>query len=137
MELNSDAIKLKKMFDKAKTKKVPKKVDLEVINKSTEVTKEEKLAEYFTFLRNLPILPDIERDRLINLVKEEWQIDDLLEHPINPENLVNIRNGGNLIERLSTNLGQSLKIIAPPVKKCLLCKESLSMNNKPAQIAVQ
>ena len=95
--MNSDAIKLKKMFDKAKTKKVPKKVDLEVINKSTEVTKEEKLAEYFTFLRNLPIFPDIERDILKNLVKEEWQIDDLLEHPINPENLVNIRNGGNLI----------------------------------------
>ena len=100
------------------------------------MSNEEKLADYFNFLRNLPILPFLEREKIVKLVKEDLQIDVILKSPIIPENIIGIENGSNLIERLSTKHGQSLRVLAPPVNNCLLCNEALTMSNKPAQIAL-
>ena len=50
-----------------------------------EVSKEEMLSEYFTFLRNIPVMPDLEKRKLIDLVKVEWNIDSILKSPIDPE----------------------------------------------------
>ena len=74
-------------------------------------------------------------NRLISLVKKELDIDNMLKLPINPENLLHIKTGGNLLETLSTKIGQSLKILAPPVIKCLMCEEPLGVSNEPVQIA--
>ena len=95
------------------------------------------LSEYFTFLRNIPSMPDLEKRKLIDLVKVEWNIDSILKSPIDPEtNLIHLKNGSDLIDKLSSKIGQSLRIIAPPVKHCLLCKKLLTTNNRPTQIAV-
>ena len=100
-------------------------------------SKEEMLSEYFQFLRNLPVMPDVEKKRLIQKVKAEWNIDEILNTSLNPEvNLVHLKDGNNLIDKVSSKFGQSIQILAPPVKHCLLCKEVLSVNNKPTQIAV-
>ena len=86
--------------------------------------------------RNLPVLPNHERDKLVNRVKDAWEIDSILKSPINPQNILHIKNGNNLIDNLSTKLGESLCVITPPVKNCLFCKKSLSISNTPIQIAV-
>ena len=52
------------------------------------------------------------------------------------DTLTSIKNGGDLLDQLSIEIGQSLRIIAPPVTNCLLCKEKLSVNNKPTQIVI-
>ena len=142
MEMNKEAKKLKKRLDALKKKP-------EVNNSATSssspvvdsdikcVTKDEIISKYFLFLRNFPVLPDFEKKKLINLVKKEWGIDEILKCSLSPEeNLTHLKNGNDLLDRLSAKIGQSLRIIAPPVKNCLLCKEILSVNNKPTQIAV-
>ena len=138
MEFNKEALKLKRKLEKIQPKKPEQFNDemLERVSFPDEDCVEEKLSEYFGFLRNLPILPENERRKIIEIVREEWAVDALLKLPINPEKLINIRNGGNLLERLSTKIGFSLRILAPPVDSCLLCKEFLAVSSKPTQIAV-
>ena len=82
---------------------------------------EEILIEYLIFLRDLPDLISIEKEKLVNIVKKEWNIDHLLEniHKLDFErHLMNIGEGNNLIDQLSTKLGQSLRVICPHVKNC-------------------
>ena len=98
---------------------------------------EEILSEYFNFLRNLPDLISSEKQKIVNIVKKEWNIDHLLEniHKLDFErHLMNIGEGNNLIDQLSTKLGQSLRVICPPVKNCLLCNKNLAVNNRPTQV---
>ena len=79
MDLNKEAAKLKYRFEKLKERKNEdvKNDSLEIQTNSLEASNEEKLAEYFNFLRNLPILPAFEMNRLISLVKKEWDINNL------------------------------------------------------------
>ena len=100
------------------------------------VSKEEILSEYFQFLRNLPILPDLELNKVINTVKSEWGIDEILKSQLEPIALLQLGKGNLLADKLSTKMGQSLRVISPPVKDCLLCKESLSVSNYPTQTVV-
>ena len=98
---------------------------------------EEILSKYLDFLRDLPDLIFIEKEKLVNIVKKEWNIDHLLEniHKLDFErHLMNIGEGNNLIDQLSTKLGQSLRVICPPVKNCLLCNKNLAVNNRPTQV---
>ena len=98
---------------------------------------EEVLSEYLNFLRNLPDLIPSERKKIIDLVKKEWKIDDLMSniHELSFEKkLVNVKNNNSLLDKLSTKLGRSLRVMCPPVSKCLLCEENLAMNIKPVQI---
>ena len=146
MELNKEAKKLKKKL-LAQVKKTeiicintekPCQVTYEDIPKSKLlVSKEEILAEYFVFLRNLPVMPDFEKKKVIHLVKEEWGIDEILSSSLDPEEtLTSLKNGNDVLDRLSSKLGKSLRIVTPPVKNCLLCKEVLTVNHKPTQIAI-
>ena len=50
-------------------------------------------------------------------------------------NLIALKNGHDLTDKLSAKLGQSLRIITPPVKNCLFCHEKSSVHKK-SQIAV-
>jgi hypothetical protein len=100
------------------------------------VSKDEILSEYFQFLRNLPILPDLELNKVINTVKSEWGIDEILKSQLEPIALLHLGKGNLIADKLSTKMGQSLRILSLPVKDCLLCKESLSISNYPTQIIV-
>ena len=145
MEMNKEALRLKRKLEKIQEKK-ERKPDIDeervqnlgekVANSDPLVSSEEILSEYFLFLRNLPILPDLEKQRLIDLVKNEWGIDEIIKSSLKPEILVHLKNGSDLSDRLSAKLGQSLRVIAPPVKICLLCNEKLSVSNYPTQIVV-
>ena len=123
--MNKDAKKLKKLLDakhKRNDDKSFKPLDLEASSapKLTDyVTKEETLSEYFSFLRNLPIMPEFEQKKWISLVEEEWGIGDILKTNLKPVNLIALKNGHDLTDKLSAKLGQSLRIITPPVKNCL------------------
>ena len=81
-------------------------------------------------------MPDFEKTKLIDLVKNKWKIDELLmSNDFKPEeNITSIRNGGDLLDQLSIEIGQSLRVLAPPITNCLLCKEKLTDNqsNYPA-----
>ena len=81
MELNKDALKLKRKLEKIKNKRLndEKNVDSvgismgpkqneQAAQSTPSVSKEEILSEYFQFLRNLPILPDLELKKVINTV---------------------------------------------------------------------
>ena len=142
MEFNRDALNLKMKLDQLKEKKK----NNEKLNNDRDnaenmeigggASKEEILSEYFQFLRNLPVLPDHELKRLINNVKCAWGIDEILQSQLKPETLLHVGKGIFLTDKLSTKLGQSLRILAPPVKVCLLCKGKLSVSNHPTQIVV-
>jgi hypothetical protein len=145
MELNKEGLKLKRK-KKENERELENDlnqvlgddhhIDEERINSDPFVSNEEILSEYSQFLRNLPILPDLEQQKLINMVKDEWDIDKIIKSTVDPEILLHLKNGNNLTDRLSAKLGQSIRVIAPPVKTCLLCKENLSISNYPTQIVV-
>ena len=104
-----------------------------------EMLCEEKLSEYFNFLRNLPELIPSENQRLINSVKNEWKIYELLTNieQLNFEKkLINVGDGNFLLDELALKLGKGLNVLCPPVSRCLLCDEKLAINNKPTQIIV-
>jgi hypothetical protein len=153
MELSKDALKLKRKLEKIKKKRVIDEMNGDNVGVSVDVSvgptqneqaahnnhsvsKEEILSEYFQFLRNLPILPDLELNKVINTVKSEWGIDEILKSQLEPIALLHLSKGNLIADKLSTKMGQSLRIISPPVKDCLLCKESLSVSNYPTQIVV-
>ena len=153
MELSKDALKLKRKLEKIKKKRVRDEMNGDNVGVSVgvsvgpkqneqaahnnhSVSKEEILSEYFQFLRNLPILPDLELNKVINTVKSEWGIDEILKSQLEPIALLQLGKGNLLADKLSTKMGQSLRVISPPVKDCLLCKESLSVSNHPTQIVV-
>ena len=103
------------------------------------MSSEEVISEYFNFLRGMPDLISSEKQKIINIVKTEWKIDDLLLNIGKldfEKKLVNVGDGDCLIDQLSIKLGKSLRVLCPPVTKCLLCGENLAMNNKPTQIVV-
>ena len=103
---------------------------------------EEILHEFMCFMKNLPILIESERRRLVNLVKHELQIDRILKsaNRLDFNKLSKLeggkKNSSHIISQLSRKIGQSLNILAPPTTRCLLCYETLSMNNRPSQIVV-
>ena len=45
-------------------------------------------------------------------------------------------NDSNIFKELGIHLGYSLRILAPPLVKCLMCREELTVNNKATQIVV-
>ena len=78
-----------------------------------EMLCEEKLSEYFNFLRNLPELIPSENQRLINSVKNEWKIDELLTNieQLNFEKkLINVGDGNFLLDELALKLGKGLNV---------------------------
>ena len=101
---------------------------------------EEILCEYFNFLRNLPSeFIECEKKKLIDTVRKEWKIDDILSnvHGLNFEKtLVDSKNTSSLTDELSIKLGRSLRVLCPPVSKCILCDKKLTVNNQPVQIVV-
>ena len=50
----------------------------ETAKNNPSLSKEEILSEYFKFLRNLPILPDLELKKVINTVKSEWDFEEIV-----------------------------------------------------------
>ena len=50
--------------------------------------------------------------------------------------LVDSKNTSSLTDELSIKLGRSLRVLCPPVSKCILCDQKLSVNNQPVQIVV-
>ena len=99
----------------------------------------EILSEYLNFLRNLPDLIETEKKKLIDIVKKEWRIDEIMSNiqMLNFEKkLVNLKKGKSLLDELSIKLGRSLRVLCPPVTKCLFCDQRLAMNSKPIQIVI-
>ena len=98
----------------------------------------ERLSEYIQFMKHLPKdLLEAEESRLIEIVEEALDIKEMLvKIGIDFRNLTQL-NDGKLISRLSSKLGQSLMIVAPPVNKCLQCQRKLTLNhNKQTQVAL-
>ena len=75
------------------------------------VTKEEVLVTYLNFLRGLPKFVLREQDKIIQTVKDKLKISEieLSLNSLNFENLLHIEEGSYLIDKLSANLGQSLR----------------------------
>jgi hypothetical protein len=103
-----------------------------------KLSSEEMLYEFMGFMRNLPTMIKSEKNRLVNLVKDELQIDKIMNssNRLNYMKLSKLGSGNHVISQLSRKIGQSLRILSPPTTKCLLCYENLSMNNPPSQIVV-
>ena len=101
-----------------------------------KLSPEEVLLEFMEFMRKLPILIKSEKDRLVNLVKEELQVDKIVLSKLDFRKLSSLESGNHVISQLSRKIGQSLNILAPPITRCLLCRENLTMNNPPSQIVV-
>ena len=103
------------------------------------MSQEEVLCEYLNFLRNLPDIIPSEKQKLIDIVKNEWNIDEALTNIHNlkfEKKLVDKGEGDYLLDHLAIKLGRSLRVLCPPVSKCLLCEGRLATNNKPIQIVV-
>ena len=78
---------------------------------------EEILCEYFNFLRNLPSqFIECEKKKLIDTVRKEWKIDDILSnvHGLNFEKtLVDSKNTSSLTDELSiSNSGEAFEYCA-------------------------
>ena len=74
-------------------------------------SKEEIFSEYFHFLRGLPNFLDAEKEKTLRLVEKKLKISEIqnsMEH-FNFNNLLSIKEGGNIIDQLSAKLGQSLR----------------------------
>jgi hypothetical protein len=93
---------------------------------------------YVNFLRTFPDLLDSEKTKLLKLVKDELGIDNIVKEikTCDFDRLVDTHQSSYLIEHLSTKLGFSLKILCPPVKSCILCENTLTLNNKATQVIV-
>ena len=103
--------------------------------------KEELLFEYLVFMKQLPkSLLDSEKKRLIDEVKKEFNITNILANAekLDFEKLNQFKSDDNLriLPELSTKRGESLNILCPPTKTCLLCHSYLTMNNPPSQVVV-
>ena len=72
------------------------------------------------------------------MVKDELCIDKILQdiNTCNFDRLVDTHQSSYLIEHLSIKLGFSLRILCPPVKSCILCEKTLTLNNKATQVMV-
>ena len=103
-----------------------------------DVSREQLFFEYLGFLRNLPVLIKPERERLIKLVTSAWHIDEITNSisELDFNKLSKIKCENQMLNQLSIEVKQSLKVIGPPTTKCLLCGERLTLNNPPTQIAV-
>ena len=103
-----------------------------------KLSPEEILYEFMGFMRNLPIMIKSEKNRLVQLVKSELQIDKILNSlpKLDLLKLSKLGSGNHVICQLSRKIGQSLQILSPPTTKCLWCLETLTMNNPPSQIVV-
>ena len=90
MESSKYALKLKRKLEKIKKKRVIDEMNVgstqneQAAHNNHSVSKEEILSEYFQFLQNLPILPDLELNKVINTVKSEWGIDEILKSQLEP-----------------------------------------------------
>ena len=104
----------------------------------SHLSKEEIFVEYVNFLRTFPDVLDSEKTKLVDIVKEELKIDQILKEiqTCDFDRLVDKHESSHLIEHLSTKLGFSLKIVCPPVKSCILCENKLTLNNNATQIIV-
>ena len=102
---------------------------IEILRKSSS---EEIFLEYCTFLSSLPPLIDVERKKVVGIVRKELGIDAIEKELPNFdfESLQGLK-GNNLISYLSIKVGFSLSILCPPLQSCLLCERSLTLNNKP------
>ena len=79
------------------------------------MSNEEILLEYLNFIRTLPDLLDIEKQKVLSKVKYELGIEKILEE-INKcdfESLLEKPERSYIIENLSTKLGFSLNILCP------------------------
>ena len=109
-----------------------------VSESGAKLSSEEILYEFMGFMRSLPIMINSEKNRLVNLVKSELQIDKILNssQKLDLVKLSKLGSGNHVISQLSRKIGQSLRILSPPTIKCFLCSENLTMNHPPTQIAV-
>ena len=110
-----------------------------LLRRPCNMSEEELLSEYLLFLPNLPDIILSEKRKIIDTVKNEWNIDKLLKNVENlkfEKKLVNKGEGGHLLDQLGIKTGRSLRVLCPPVKKCLLCDGALATNNAPIQIVV-
>ena len=104
----------------------------------SRLSKEEIFVEYVNFLRTFPDLLDTEKVKLVKIVKDELCIDKIVQdiNTCNFDRLVDTHQSSYLIEHLSIKLGFSLRILCPPVKSCILCEKTLTLNNKATQVMV-
>ena len=76
-------------------------------------SREEIFSEYLNFLKHLPKLITSEKKKILNTVRSKLRI-----------------------QQIEENIGYSLRILTPPLDKCLMCREELTVNNKATQIVV-
>ena len=103
-----------------------------------QLSKEEILLEYLKYIRTLPDLLEVEKNKIVEQVKDELGIGQILSEvqTYNFESVMHKERGQHLMDHLSTKLGYSLNILCPPVNACILCERKLTMNNKPSQVVV-
>ena len=95
-------------------------------------SQQDKNFEFLKFRKNLPkLLPSVHKD-LVQLVKRELQIKnvDIDEEQLNPA------GSEPLLPALGNKLGQSLRILAPPVINCLVCSKKLTKHHPPVQVSL-
>lgn len=73
--------------------------------------KEEVFSEYLNFMRNFPHFLDSEKDKIVKSVRTNLKIPEIEEslNTLNFENLIGVKEGGFVLEHLSSKLGQSLR----------------------------
>ena len=73
--------------------------------------KEEVFSDYLNFMRNFPKFLDSEKDKIVKSVRTNLKIPEIEEslNTLNFENLIGVKNGGFVMDHLSSKLGQSLR----------------------------
>ena len=99
---------------------------------------EEVYVEYLDFIRQLPELIPSVRQKLLEQVRQYFNIVDIEQSfpsldflKLKPSEKQNV-----LIDELSLHLGYSLRSIGPPVSSCMFCKKLLTYHHKPTQIVL-
>ena len=101
------------------------------------MSREERIDELSRFVKTLPDQLLVgEREKLISDVVKKLNIKEITNENLDFTRLTN-KHEGMLLAEISRKNGQSLKIMAPPVNKCLFCKHKLQLaHNKPTQVMV-
>ena len=122
MDSNKADVQLKKLLKRSNVPTVKKQEEvlldqpgqsckLEWSDKS--YSREDIFSEYLNFLKHYPKLNTSEKKKILNTVRSKLRI-----------------------KQIEENIGYSLRILAPPLDKCLMCREELTVNNKATQIVV-
>ena len=75
------------------------------------VSREEVFSEYLDFLRSMNNIVPSEKEKILKIVRTKLKIPEIEEHlaSLKFENLLHIKDGNRIIDRLSIKLGWSLR----------------------------